>query len=167
MFGITVTSFSALMLYAALSDLRSYTLPNWISLVLIAGFAVMAMVIQPPLTTVGWHLLIAAGFFIIGLALFATNIFGGGDVKVIAALGLWFGPNSAFPFLFWMSIAGGAFALLIILFRLCPLPKRLLKFRSIADLHNSENGMPYGVAIAIAALIEFPNTEIYSALAAL
>lgn len=158
--------FSILMIYAAFSDLTSYTLPNFISLILIAGALILYAVIQPPLEVILWHLGVAAIVFIIGFILFMTGIFGGGDVKVIAALGLWIGPANILGFFTYMAIFGGLIAVALLIFRRAPLPDRYLKNKAISGLHDKNEGIPYGVAIAIAALIEFPKTYIYSALSA-
>lgn len=164
---IALASFSALMVYAAYSDLKSYTLPNFISLILVAGFAVIMMILQPPLSAIGWHVGISAILFVVGFILFATGLFGGGDVKVIAALGLWLGPLNVLPFLTLMAIFGGGLAVVLLVFRKIEIPQNWLKNSAIAGLHSKEEGIPYGVAIAIAALIEFPKTEIFAGLSAL
>lgn len=162
-----LTTFSVLMMYAAYSDLKSYTLPNFISVILMAGFAVIMMILQPPLSAIGWHVGVGAILFVLGFLLFATGLFGGGDVKVIAALGLWLGPVNVLPFLMSMAIFGGILALVLLVFRKIKIPQQWLKHSTIAGLHSKEEGIPYGVAIAIAAIIEFPKTEIYMGLVSL
>jgi len=156
-----LASFSALMVYAAYSDLKSYTLPNFISLLLVAGFALIMVILQPPLSAIGWHVGVGFILFVIGFALFATGLFGGGDVKVIAALGLWLGPVNVLPFLTLMAVFGGVLALGLIVFRKIKIPSHWQDNSAIAGLHSKEEGIPYGVAISLAALIEFPKTEIY------
>lgn len=164
---MVLATFSALMIYAAYSDLKSYTLPNFISLLLVGGFAVIMLIIQPPFSAIGWHIGVGAILFIVGFLMFATGLFGGGDVKVIAALGLWLGPVNALPFLMLMAVFGGALAIVLIVFRRFKIPQHWQKNSAIAGLHSKEEGIPYGVAIALAAIIEFPKTEIYMALEAL
>lgn len=159
-------SFSVLMLYAAYSDLRAYTLPNFISLLLIAGFVLIVAITLPPLSLIGWHVGVAVIAFAIGFGMFAMGQFGGGDVKVIAALGLWFGPNNFLAFLTLMALLGGLLAVILILFRRVKISERWLENPSIRGLHSPENGIPYGVAIAIAAFVEFPKTEIFRILEA-
>lgn len=162
-----LASFSALMIYAAYSDLKSYTLPNFISLILVAGFALIMVILQPPLSAVGWHVGVGAILFVIGFILFATGLFGGGDVKVIAALGLWLGPMNVLSFLTLMTIFGGVLAVALLVFRKIEIPQHWLENSAIAGLHSKEEGIPYGVAIALAALIEFPKTEIFERLSML
>ena len=162
-----LASFSALMVYAAYSDLKSYTLPNFISLLLMAGFALIMLILQPPLSASGWHVVVGAILFVVGFILFATGLFGGGDVKVIAALGLWLGPMNVLSFLTLMAIFGGVLALALLVFRKIKIPQHWLDNSAIAGLHSKEEGIPYGVAIAVAALIEFPKTEIFKGLSML
>lgn len=165
MFSITLTSFSVLMLYAAYSDLRSYTLPNFISILLVAGIVIIGIFLQPSLSVVGWHIGVAALMFAIGFGMFAAGMVGGGDVKVIAALGLWMGPGSILSFFMVMALLGGVLALLLLLFRNVKIPETWLQNGSIRGLYDKGEGIPYGVAIAAAALYEFPQTALYEALA--
>lgn len=167
MSSLVLASFSALMVYAAYSDLKSYRLPNFISLILMVGFAVVMAVLQPPLSAVGWHIGVGAILFVVGFILFATGLFGGGDVKVIAALGLWLGPVNVLPFLMLMAVFGGVLAVVLLVFRKIRIPQKWLENSAIAGLHSKEEGIPYGVAIALAALIEFPKTELFMGLSAL
>jgi len=162
-----LASFSVLMVYAAYSDLKSYTLPNFISLILVAGFALIMMILQPPLSAIGWHVGVGAILFVVGFILFATGLFGGGDVKVIAALGLWLGPMNVLSFLTLMAIFGGVLALALLIFRKIEIPQNWLENSAIAGLHSKKEGIPYGVAIALAALIEYPKTEIFMGLSLL
>ncbi|MEP3232866.1 MAG: prepilin peptidase [Hyphomicrobiales bacterium] len=164
---IVLILFSALMLYVTYSDLTSYTLPNFISILLVVGFCLVMLIIQPPLAAFGWHVGVGAILFVVGFVLFATGLFGGGDVKVIAALGLWLGPSNVLPFITMMAILGGVLALALLIFRKIKIPQNWLKNSAIAGLHSKEEGIPYGVAIAFAALIEFPKTEILARISAL
>ena len=59
--------------------------------------------------------LIGGGIFL--LLMFATKALGGGDVKLIAALGLWLGGEKLLNVVLIGSIAGGIAALLMILFK--------------------------------------------------
>lgn len=147
-----------------MSDLRSYTLPNFISLILIAGALVLFAILQPPLELFLWHIAVAAIVFVIGFIMFMTGIFGGGDVKVISALGLWFGLGNFLGFFTLMVLLGGLLALVLLIFRRIKLPDNYMKYKTISGLHDKNEGIPYGVAIAIAAINEFPKTYIYSAL---
>ena len=73
-----------LALAAGFSDLRTMTIPNWISLALVGAFVVVGLVFLP-LETIGWRLL--AGLLVLVLLFFANavGIMGGGDAKLLAA----------------------------------------------------------------------------------
>ncbi|MBA4782482.1 MAG: prepilin peptidase [Rhizobiales bacterium] len=164
---LTFAFFALLMLYAAVSDLGSYTLPNHISVILIVGFLCVMALIQPPLSVFAWHFGVALLVFAVGFALFAFGILGGGDVKVVSALALWLGPNDFLNFFTLMAIFGGILALFLLIFRRLPVSEKWLKNNAIKGLHDRNEGIPYGVAIAAAMLIILPKTDIYGAIQAL
>lgn len=159
--------FAALMLYAAVSDLGSYTLPNHISVILVAVFLCVMAIVQPPLSVFGWHIGVGLIVFAVGFGLFAVGILGGGDVKVIAALALWLGPNDFLNFFTLMAMFGGVLAFLLLVFRRLPVSERWLEYSAIKGLHDKNEGIPYGVAIAVAMLIVLPQTDLYGAIQAL
>ena len=101
---------------AAFCDLRTREIPDWIPLA-IAGWAVLA-------TAVGLHavtwigmttgMLLAA---IIVVPLFYLGAWGGGDAKLLLAVGAAVGPVALISVLAWMAVAGGALALVAMLRR--------------------------------------------------
>ena len=72
-------------------------------------------------------------------AAFYAGMMGGGDVKLAAALALWFSPASTIKFLVLMSLAGGVLTLLVVAWH------RLKKREGRPEI-------PYGVAIAFGGL---------------
>jgi prepilin peptidase CpaA len=100
-----------LLAVAALCDLKSREIPDWISLALLA-LAVVA-------TALGWHGVVwwqlAAGLalgFALTAPLFYMGGIGGGDVKLVAALGAVLGAWGLLAALFWVALAGGVLALI-------------------------------------------------------
>ena len=83
---------------------------------------------------------------------------GGGDAKLAAAAALWFGFDHLLQYLLDAALLGGALTLLIINFRLMPLPPRLEQWAWVARLHEKKAGVPYGIALAAAALLVYPDT---------
>src|SRR5439155_23986285 len=81
----------AVLIVAAGCDLASFTIPNVLQAVLLAGFAIFAVSTGMPLAALGWHALAAAIGLTIGFALFALGFVGGGDAKLFACVALWFG----------------------------------------------------------------------------
>ncbi|MGO4139641.1 prepilin peptidase, partial [Rhizobium brockwellii] len=76
---------------AAFSDLFTMTIPTRISVILIASFLVLAPFSGLGLEMIGMHLDGAAIVFSACFALFAFNVMGGGDAKMLSATALWFG----------------------------------------------------------------------------
>ncbi|WGR94255.1 prepilin peptidase [Bradyrhizobium sp. ISRA443] len=150
--------FPALMAFAAASDLLTMTIPNRVSLALLAGFAILA-----PLTGMGLHDMLShagAGALVLAVAfgMFAMGWVGGGDAKVAAAVGLWFGFDHLLEYLVLASLFGGALTVLLLQFRLWPLPYLLASQAWLARLHDKQTGIPYGIALALGALLVYPET---------
>jgi prepilin peptidase CpaA len=157
-------SFAILVIWAALRDLTSYTIPNWISLALLAAFPVAALSTGLSLPTVGVHLGVGLVALLLGMGMFAAGWVGGGDAKLLAAAALWMGWPSAIAFVGLTGLAGGAFTFILLGLR-NPLirPAVLSGPRWFTRLAEPGESIPYGVAIAIGALAAFPNSMIGSA----
>jgi prepilin peptidase CpaA len=98
-----------LLVAATVFDLCRREIPNWIPLAVIAWAIAVTARVWP---AHGW-LLLVSGFALalaIGVLLFWRGGFGGGDVKLLAGLGAVVGPVALFPLLFYVALAGGAFA---------------------------------------------------------
>jgi len=150
--------FTAMMAFAASSDLLTMTISNRVSLTLIGGFFLFALVIGMSGNTMLWH--IGAGCMVLAIAFgcFAMGWIGGGDAKLAAATALWFGFDHLLPYLFYASLFGGALTLLLLSFRTLPLPQYLAAQQWVQRLHDKKGGVPYGIALAAAALLVYPDT---------
>jgi prepilin peptidase CpaA len=130
-----------LLVVAAVIDVRTFTISNRRNL----GVALMAPLYWwsahlPLWPDIGIQVAIAAGVFALLAVAFYAGMMGGGDVKLAAALALWFSPQSTLRFLVFMSIAGGLLTLVVVgLHRLKKKP--------------GKPEVPYGVAIAVGGLI--------------
>jgi prepilin peptidase CpaA len=102
---------------------------------------------------------VAAGVLLFGFIFFALGWVGGGDAKLAAVTALWFGPDHTPAYLFYMALLGSAFTLAILQFRVLPLPAYLQNRSWIARLHSHGSSVPYGVAMALAALVVLPQTR--------
>jgi prepilin peptidase CpaA len=98
---------------------------------------------------------------VLGLAFvcFAMGWVGGGDAKVAAAAALWFGFPHLLNYLIYASLFGGALTLLLLQFRQWPLPSPLTSQPWLLKLHARESGIPYGIALALGALMIYPDTD--------
>ena len=155
--------FPALMAYAAASDLLTMTIPNRLSLALVAGFAAFAILAGLSMQAVLLHLGAGAAMLAASFALFAFGWIGGGDAKLAAATALWLGFGSLVEYLFVASLAGGALTLAVLVLRKLPLPAFAVRWDWLARLHEPKTGVPYGIALAAAALFVYPQTANWSA----
>jgi prepilin peptidase CpaA len=151
--------FPALMVFAAISDLFTMTISNRVSIALAAGFLVLALAGGMATSEILIHF--AAGAVVLAFAFgcFAMGWVGGGDAKVAAAAALWFGVAHLMNYLLYASLLGGALTLLLLQFRQWPLPLALTSQTWLTKLHAKESGIPYGIALAISALMVYPETE--------
>jgi prepilin peptidase CpaA len=157
--------FPALMAFAASSDLLTMTISNKVSLALTAGFLVLAPAAGMGIGEVGMHVVAGCSALVATFCLFACGWIGGGDAKLAAATALWLGFDQLLPYLFVASLLGGALTLLVLQFRLFPLPNALEGTSWAERLHRKDAGVPYGIALAAAALIVYPDTIWMHALA--
>src|SRR5689334_4561628 len=155
--------FPALMAFAAASDLFTMTISNRVSLALTAGFLVLALLSGMGVYDILSH--VGAGAAVLGVAFacFALSWIGGGDAKVAAGAALWFGFGHLLNYLVYASLFGGALTLLLLQFRQWPLPYALAGQPWLRKLHAKESGIPYGIALAVGALVIYPETEWMSA----
>lgn len=151
--------FPALMAFAAVSDLLTMTISNRVSLLLVAGFAVLAAAGGMPVGDVLGHG--AAGILVLIAAFgcFAMGWIGGGDAKVASTAALWLGLPHLLDFLLYASLFGGALTLLLIQFRHLPLPVSLGRQKWLQRLHIKDADIPYGIALALGALAVYPETS--------
>jgi prepilin peptidase CpaA len=127
--------------------------------VLGAGFLLLAVLSGMGPTAILIHVGAGAVVLVIAFLCFAMGWIGGGDAKVAAAAALWFGFGHLMNYLLYASLFGGALTLLLIQFRQWPLPYPLASQAWLLRLHAKESGIPYGIALAIGALMIYPDTE--------
>jgi prepilin peptidase CpaA len=151
--------FPALMSFAAASDLFTMTISNRVSLALAAGFLVLALLSGMGFYDILIHLAAGATVLVVAFGCFAMGWVGGGDAKVAAAAALWFGFAHLLNYLVYASLFGGALTLLLLQFRQWPLPYQLAGQAWLLKLHAKDSGIPYGIALAIGALMIYPETE--------
>lgn len=163
--ALFVAVFPVVVTVAACYDLLTMQIPNRFPAALAIAFLASALLAGFPPATVGFHLLAGLGILVGTFALFAFGFLGGGDAKLAAAIALWLGIEQALPFLLLTALFGGALSLVVLAFRSVPLPGFLLGWPPALQLHEKGAGVPYGVAIAAAALAVFPDTQWFVVLA--
>ncbi|BCB21769.1 prepilin peptidase [Bosea sp. ANAM02] len=151
------------MAYAAASDLVSMTISNRLCLFLLGAFALCAAVLGLSLPEIGWHLAAGGLVLVIAFGLFAAGWIGGGDAKLAAATAVWFGFDQLMPYLTIAGILGGLLTIFILALRSRPLPAPVETWPWLRRLHAANEGVPYGIALAFAALLILPETSIWHA----
>lgn len=150
--------FPGMMVLAALMDFMTMKIRNRLVLALILGYGVLAPLAGFELHEMGLNLAIAAGVFVVGFTFFSMGWIGGGDAKLATATVLWLGATHILPYLVYAALLGGVLTLAILAFRRVQLPERWHAAEWVERLHSHRGGVPYGAAMAPAALIVFPHT---------
>jgi len=150
--------FPAMMAFAASSDLFTMTISNRVSLILVGGFFALAFWSGMSPNDVLSHVGAAFSVLAVTFVFFARGWIGGGDAKLAAATALWLGFDHLMEYLLYASIFGGILTLAMIRFRLMPLPDAIARQDWVKRLHKLDGGVPYGIALAAAALLIYPET---------
>jgi prepilin peptidase CpaA len=151
--------FPLAMAFAAASDLFTMTISNKLTLALLACFIVLFPFLGLDLRTLGFDLLASAIVLAIAFGCFAAGWIGGGDAKLAAVIVLWLGAGNTLEFVATSAVFGGTLTLLLLAFRRSVvLPVSLMSQEWLVRLHDSRTGVPYGIALAAAALVIYPNT---------
>ena len=163
---LLVAVFPALLVAAAVWDLASFTIPNLLIASMLTLFAVFlgAMALSGSAmswTDAGLHVLAGIIGLAAGMALFATGWVGGGDAKLFAVASLWLGWNTLFEYTLLASLLGGGLTLAVLALRRVPLPAPLARQEWLLRLADRNAGVPYGIALAAAALVILPRTELF------
>lgn len=163
---ITACIFTVLPMCLALAgftDLFSMTIPNRVSVILLGSFMLVAPLAGLGMGEIGLHVLAGISVFAVCFGLFAVNVMGGGDAKLLTASAVWFGLNASLAaFLVYVALFGGLLTLFILLLRRqentivasgIPFPRLLLTAKKI----------PYGIAIALGGFASYPSSPLMQA----
>ena len=162
-----VLIFPALVVTGGLRDLTSFIIPNWISLALVAGFALAAPACGVEGAQIGICVLAGVAALVIGMGMFAAGWIGGGDAKLFSAAALWLGWPASLSFMAFVGLAGGALAVGLLGLRSAWVRPILPGGpRWFGRLVEPNGDVPYGVAIAVGALAAFPASPIMQAASA-
>lgn len=154
------------MAFAATTDLFTMTISNRLCLAIAISFFVLAPFVGISLPDMGWHLLTGLVVLGVSFSLFAFGVIGGGDAKFAAGTALWLGHSFTLEYLLYGAIFGGQLTIAVLILRRYPLPFFLARIGWIDRLHNNDNGVPYGIALAIAGLIVYTETPFFQTLIA-
>ncbi len=163
---LLVAVLPALLVGAAVWDLASFTIPNVLPAAMGLFFVVfmaLASLAGHEVTFAAIGLHAAAGLVAVaaGMAMFAAGWVGGGDAKLYAVVALWLGWNMLLEYTLIASLMGGALTLSLLALRRVPLPAMLHGQAWLLRLADRQAGVPYGIALAVAALIMLPHSELF------
>ena len=153
-----------LLIIAAASDVMSFRIPNWLTILTAILFFPMALALGMPWNEFGLHLISGALLFAAGFLFFQVGLFGGGDAKLMAAAGLWFGTSQTLPFLFMTAMVGGILAIVVGLWSVFMMSWEIEgdKTPSLGKLRMKlsqiKPNVPYGFAFALGGILVFKNT---------
>jgi prepilin peptidase CpaA len=150
--------FPVMMVFAGIMDIMSMKIRNRLVLGIIVGYAVLAPLAGFTLHEMGLNLALAAAVFLVGFSLFSMGWIGGGDAKLATATVLWLGAAHVLPYLVYTALIGGVLTLAVLAFRRVKLPTGWQSPEWVERLHSPQAGVPYGAAMAPAALLVFPHT---------
>jgi len=136
---------AGLLIAAAVNDARKYKIPNLISAALLVLFPLFVITAPRPIE---WdqNLMVFVLVLISGFAMFIGNLAGAGDIKLMAAAGLWAGPHLVAVFLIMTAIAGGILALTMAILTY------MRNFSGKQAVAIAKVPIPYGIAIAVGGL---------------
>lgn len=150
--------FPAAMAFAGAMDLLTFTIPNRVSLALLAGFLGAAPLAGMPMAELLGHLGAGLAMLMVGMAMFSRGWVGGGDAKLLAAAALWLGFDNLVVYVLWTAVLGGVLALVLLMYRRFFPPLWLARQTWAMRLHDPNEGIPYGMALAAAGLVVYPST---------
>jgi len=165
--AVALVVFPLLMAFSAFTDLFTMTIPNRVSLLLVAAYFALAAYLPLPREIVAWHVSCGVAMLLLTFVMFHLRWIGGGDAKLAASTALWLGWEHLLDYGLVASLAGGLLTLVIIEMRRRDLPKSWLSVDFIARLAEKNGGVPYGVALAAAGLLVYPHTLVWSRLGGL
>ncbi|MGI9382037.1 MAG: A24 family peptidase [Methyloligellaceae bacterium] len=157
--------FPAAMAMAGAMDLFTMTIPNRISLALVAGFFVLAPFAGLGVAEMATHFATGLAMLVVGIFFFSRGWIGGGDAKLFAAAALWIGYEQLLLYAVAATLLGGGLTLAFLFLRMLPVPAVLTRQDWLMRLHDSKQGIPYGIALAAAGLLVYPQTVWMSGIA--
>ncbi len=141
----------AALALAAMNDFVRYEIPDVLSLVVLGAFLLVTPAL--PFGTSLLHVGLGLAMLTVGAFLFALGIWGGGDVKLLAATSVWMGWHDLPSFLLLTAIAGAVLTALLIFARRIARGRMVPPGRWYSQALSETSGVPYGIAISLAGAV--------------
>jgi prepilin peptidase CpaA len=138
---ILAATLAALLVWAAIVDLRTRTIPDWLNIAIAAMAPLYWWASGIPFYPDAVERLCGAYLiFVVFFGMFSLGGMGGGDVKMGTAIAMWLPPLATLQFFVITSLAGGFVSVAAWFYH--------HKLRR----HEGKTEVPYGVAIAAGGL---------------
>lgn len=115
------------LLVAAFTDLRRREIDNWLNAAIVLAAPLWWLAMGFGWADIGFQICLAAATFVFACILFATGQMGGGDVKLLTALALWFTPLSFMQLIVLMAVIGGGASVAMAAFNMKRIPGETLR----------------------------------------
>lgn len=155
---LVLSVFPIMLVAAGIGDFLTMRIPNWLTGAMVVLFFVVALIAGMPWQIMMWHVLAGVAVLAVGILLFFTIRFGGGDAKMLAAGALWVGLKGLAPFVFYTAVCGGALAIVAMIWVYFKQTHDETENALLKKIFSKKIDVPYGVAIAGGGILAFPQT---------
>ena len=162
--SLVISLFPLLVIASGVFDFLTLRIPNWLNALTALTFVLAAFVFAMPLPVAGMHVIAGVLLLVLGFGLFAVNLVGGGDAKMLAAAGLWIGFDHLLAFVVFTAVCGGVLALAVLGVRAAQRYAAMTGLDAFASITGKKVELPYGMSIAAGALLVLPETWWFAAL---
>jgi prepilin peptidase CpaA len=151
---LVIALFMATLIYAAMTDFKRLEISNMASLFITLLFIPAAVMAELSFTNIMLHYAWAFGILVVGAIIFALGLIGGGDVKLLAGVAVWFEAGDLVDLVMYIALLGGALAVIMLSAKKIPFIARLLGTPVwLESNHGLQQPIPYGVAISAASIM--------------
>jgi prepilin peptidase CpaA len=152
------TLFPLLLVAAAIGDLLTSKIPNWLTATMVVLFFPLAFATGLPMKNMLWQCAVAAMVLVASFEIYAAGLWGGGDAKLLGAAALWFGWPTLAQFAIYTVLAGGTLAGAVVLWNIMHIDQEVRGHTWMTRWTNINAKIPYAVAFAIGGMLAFPGT---------
>jgi prepilin peptidase CpaA len=163
-FAIVACLLPCLLAYACFSDLFEMRLSNKLCAAIALAYPVFAVAAGLSLADFGLHMLAGLIVLVVTFGMFAAGWIGGGDAKFVAAVSIWMGFGLLAEYLAISAVLGGLLTFALLGMRRHPMPQWLYRLPWVQTLHSPKTGVPYGIALGVAALLMLPQAAAWQTL---
>jgi len=155
---LSISVFLFALLYAAVSDAHTLEIANWIPITTVLVFLPAALLSGMSGMSIAVHYGISLVIFAGGVMIYTKGLAGGGDVKFLAAVSVWWDAEQLGKYLIVVALLGGVLGLITIIAGHMDRVRRFIPWLEADD--TLKQPIPYGIAISGGALIMFDTLPV-------